>query len=457
MVRRSIQLAAVAAILLTAGMAGYLVSSAFGREVLREELEQQLTRLVRSSVEIESARLLVSATRGLRIEGRVLSTFRDASGPQLSVSRAVARLDLASLALGKIRLQRLLIEGAQLRVERSAAGAWTPEPIGGMARSPSGDAPEDLEQRVRGLRAFEGAARFFLDRGLLASRLELRGGRISLVDHRVHPEAPPTTFEADGIDGTLVRSWMTGEVELTLRAYFVDASGARTSFEAEGKRNGDSTIHLSVAIRDFELEHLLPYLTGAFPEAQLTGKLTGVVSVDSPSPDHGLIEFDWLVDDLDLALRMQVDSIPIASPKVHLQSFIELHPGRLRLSSAELSSGPLEIKAAGRVDRPVRESSIASLSVSLEGARLPEVETLVASLPESDREALSALLRRLTSGEIVRIGGEGRARMAVWRRLLAGQLTKLPDTFALTASAEPVDLSSMEGSTSLPSRCPSRR
>jgi len=442
--RSWIRFSVLLAIFLAAAGAGYLASSAFGKGMLREELVRQLSRVLSSPVEIEGARFVVSIESGLEIEAWRLSTYVGAEGPQLSIQHGRAALNLASLALGRLRLQRLVLEGAQLRVQRLEEEGWSPLPVSQLAAAQPETIPGDFERRIKGLRAFESVARFFLERGLLASKLELRNGRIHFVDRRVRSDSSPLELVLDDINGSLAHSWISGETDLSLRTHLLDRQGTRTPIEADGRKRGDGVIHLALAWTQLDLHHLHPYLATALPEARLRGRLSGVVAVDSQARNHGLIELDWVVEELDAAIRVRRDPIPLESPRLHLHSVLQLHPGRLRLAQANLETGSLDISASGVVERPVRESSVATLAGSISGVDRSELQEFIAALPDSDREALGLLVERVRGGEIVRLGAEGTAHLALWRHLFAGELSELPDTFVLSAELADVVVGTSE-------------
>ena len=152
--RLQLRVSVLVAIFIAAAAFGFFCSSEHGREVLREELVTQLSGLMDNPVRIERARFRFGLRDGLRIEGQNLSTYADASGPQLLVERAIARLDVFSLLLGRFRLRGLLLDGAHLRVVRPVEGEWTPKPIARVVEAGSSTSPE-LENRIRSLRAFE--------------------------------------------------------------------------------------------------------------------------------------------------------------------------------------------------------------------------------------------------------------------------------------------------------------
>jgi hypothetical protein len=430
---------AVLLIVVPAAAAGYALSGKLGPDLLRAELERQLSRLLEGEVKIEQAAVLLRG--GLRLEARGLSAYpREAGGPALTAEAAAAEIDLTQLAVGRFRLAWLQLEGAHFRIEHDLDDQWSPHPIAMLADRPTSG--RDLERRLVLLRAFETATRWLLERPIVARRLELRGSTVSYAEMGApvpdgFSEDRPYTLLLDSIDGELRHQWISREAQLELSARLTNEGGARGRLEAIGRHRPDDGLRLAVAATAIELSALSPYATQSDEHARLDGLLSGVVSFDTREPGHGRLEIDWISHGLDSVLPLGEGTVfPVETERGTLETEIEVHPGRLRVSSARVAGNDLELSLSGAVERPLRESAPMRVTAGLQGVDLDDGRDFVASLPEEDRETLTQLLRRIEAGRVLEIGGTGIARISQWRRLLSGELVHLPPGFVLRAELD---------------------
>jgi hypothetical protein len=434
---------AVLLLVVPAALAGYALAGKFGPDLLRAELETQLTRLLKGEVRIEEVAIVLEG--GLRVEGHGLSAYPQASGgPALTVESASAELDLMQLAVGRFRLAWLRLEGAHFRIEHRGDDEWTPYPIARLADQPT--AGRDLERRLVLLRAFETATRWLLEKPIVARRLELGRSRVTYVEADApipggFPSDEPYTLEIDSIEGELRHHWISREAQLELRATLRNATGKQGRIEVVGRHRPDDGLRLAVAATAVELAALSPYATQIDSHAHLAGVLSGVVAFDTREVGHGRLEVEWIAHALDGVLPLGDGTlIPIASERGTLETEIEVHPGRLRVSSAKVAGKDLQLGLSGAVERPLRESAPMRLTADLRGAGLDDGRRFLDALPEEDRETLTQLLERIEAGRILEIGGTGSARISQWRRLLSGELAQLPPGFVLRAELEEVVL-----------------
>ena len=431
-------------IVVPAGLAGYAVSRQIGPSLLRAEIEAQLSRRLKGEVRIGSAGLALRG--GLRVETHRLTAYPEgAAGPALTVDSAVAEIDLMQLALGRFRLAWLRIEGAHFRISHSAQDEWRPYPIARLADRPT--AGKDLERRLVLLRAFEEATRWLLEKPILARKVELTDSKISYLDWRVpapdgNARGEPYTLELDSIDGELRHHWISREADLTLRAELRTTGHYKGSLEAEGRHRPDDGLRLAVAATAVDLTALSPYATDADSHAHTSGLLSGVVAFDTAEPGHGRLELDWMLHQLDAVLPLGGYTVlPVETERGSLEAEIEMHPGRLRLSSARAAGRDITLEISGTVERPLRESAPMRITADLQGLTIEEGGRFVERLPEEDRATLTQLLDRVEAGHIRRMGGTGSARISQWRRLLSGELAQLPPGFVLRAELDDVVLS----------------
>ena len=172
---------------------------------------------------------------------------------------------------------------------------------------------------------------------------------------------------------------------------------------------------------------LEPYLATAGPQLSADGSLSGVVAYRTPNAEHGLLELDWRIRNLDMSIPLREEPLHIESPRLRLQSRIELHPGRLRLTELELEGlgGAGRLTASGVVQRPIRESARVKLAVALHDTGLAELRSVVSWLPKTEADPLTRLLARLEDGRIELIQASGGAPVSEWRRLVEGERERL--------------------------------
>ncbi|MBW2421889.1 MAG: hypothetical protein JRH19_25365, partial [Deltaproteobacteria bacterium] len=205
---------------------------------------------------------------------------------------------------------------------------------------------------------------------------------------------------------------------------------------------------LLLAATGLQLESVRDYVQPQDPESRrlrardsqaptatrpFSGLLSGVMSYEIPTAEHGVMEIDWSLKDLVAAAPHGRERLPISSANAKLRGRLERHPGRLRLPRAEFRGDDVAIELSATLTRPLRASSTADLTLDLYGVGLDEVRNVISALPESDRESLLRLTDRVERGNIVRIGGKGSARISLWRKILAGKLRTLPQGFVIGA------------------------
>lgn len=434
---------AVLLIVVAAAAAGYALAGKFGPDLLRAELETRLSLLVEGEVRIEQ--VTIALRGGIRVEARGLSAYpQERGGPAFSADSASAEIDLMQLAVGRLRLAWLRVEGAHFRIEHRGDDEWSPHPIARLAERPS--AGQELERRLVLLRAFEAATRWLLEKPVVARRLELSASTVTYVELDAPvPEGisdeEPYTLRLDSINGELRHQWISREAHLELRARLANAAGMQGRLEVVGRHRPDDGLRLAVAGTAIELAALSPYATQINEDAHLRGILSGVVAFDTSAPGQGRLEIDWIAHALDSVLPLGDGKVlPVATERGTLETQIEVHPGRLRLSSARVAGSKLELKLSGAVERPLRESAPMRITAELQGVDLDDGRRFVAALPEEDRETLTQLLERIEAGRLQAIGGTGSAQISQWRRLLSGELTQLPPGFVLRAELDEVVL-----------------
>ena len=151
---------------------GYLVSSGLGTRLLHQEIETQLTRLLKGSVEIGEVEVHWEA--GLRVEAKEFSAYPSVTAeapPALSARRVLAQVDLFSLLIGRLELSGLTLEGPHLRVVRNLDGSFV-----GLPFAPLASDPDD------GLDARSASERFFARLGSLDLMVGTGSDNFSVAD-----------------------------------------------------------------------------------------------------------------------------------------------------------------------------------------------------------------------------------------------------------------------------------
>jgi hypothetical protein len=426
------------AIFVGAAVLGYAASRPVAPARLRAEVEQRLSELLGGPVRVGELRL--SLGLGLRLEGREIEVWPDPGGPALRVEVAVADLRPFAHLTGQRRLSRLRIEGAELRVSRSPAGAWSPPQVAallegkGKEAAPGGAHPDEL---LRPLIALEAVVRALLTRTLVADRVELRDGRLARLNAgRPAPDGAAHAFAVEGIQLGLRHRRLRGDTRLSLRARLRDAAGERGSVEWEGRRSRLGELRIAVAATSLELEALAPFLELVRPEAQLAGQLSGAVIYETPTPGHGRLEVDLVGRDLhssapDSSAPWHLG--PLEASRAELRGALSINPQHVRLEDARFSSDALGLQVDGVVERPLAASSRAQLALTIRDMTLAEVRHLIGWLPDIRREEAESLVAPLEVGHLQLLRAGGTATLSGWQTFLAGRTHELPQGFVVDA------------------------
>jgi len=446
-------LALICALFLAAFASGYGLSSSLGQGAIRREAESQLGRLMGGRVSIDRADVRLRG--GLWIEGRGVKVYPGSRGPGLLGREVRARIDVIALVTGRFRVLDLEIDGLELEIERSQADRWSPYPIRAIDRRGGAGDPDDLENKLGTLRVIDGITRTLLEHPFIAQRIALRESRVRLVDRFVRERgATPFQVEIDRIEGRLEHDWLGDTAALNLRGRLRDEFGSEVPIEAFGERRDDGTMQLALAFTRLDLAAYRSYFQDQAERARrerdagaldpgarpFEGVISGVIRYETPAVEHGVLELDWAVDDLRLAIPRARDHLDLTSPHLALLTRLELHPGRLRLGAFELSGPDLRIDISGDIERPLRGSSPARFEVFFRDVGLDAVDRIVGALPRAEREPLVRALGRIETGRIVKVGGSGRARFSVWQAVLRGERLDLPPGLSMEAEVDGVTI-----------------
>jgi len=422
---------------LTAAVAGYGLSSSIGEETIRREIEARLGELMAGRVEIERVRVGIGL--GLRIEGDNVRIYPGPSGPGLRAHHALAEIDLLSLLTGRFHLRALVLDTVHMRIERSSDGTWSPYPIAWLAR-PRPERDRDSESVLAAMTVTELACRFLLERPEIANRLVVIGSSVSLIDHVLRDtEGNPVILGLANIEGVLEHGWLGNTADISLDATFVGPSGRRAPLEGTGRKRDGDQLQLSLAITNLALPSLDPHASAISPLWELGGQVSGVISFETSAVSHATLEVDWLLEQVEIVFPF-LEGLESRSPHANLRAQLDVHPGRVRLAHLELDGERVDFSVTGAIQRPLRESSLATLDARIEGLGLAQLQLAINALPATDRRALSGLLSELASGEVVRVGVRGTSRLSQWRQVATGELMLLPESFVLAAEVDDVSL-----------------
>lgn len=448
-----IRLGLICTLFFAALSAGYALSSSLGQGAMRREAENQLAKLMHGRVTIDRADVRIRS--GLWVEGRGVRVYPSSSGPGLSSERVAARIDVIALLTGRFRLQDLILDGIHLEIERSVADRWSPYPINAIDKRGQAGDPDDLERKLSAFRVIDVITRVLLERPFIAQRIEVTNGSVRLIDRHVRAKGTaPFRVEINSIHGTLVHDWIGNRARLELAGQLSDELRSRVPVEVFGERRTDGGMDLSIAVTKLEFESYRAYFLDRDVDSRRTreagesvdeerafsGVLSGVVRFDTPEPEHGVLEVDWFADRVKIGIARGNEILRLAAPRVQLRTRLEIHPGRLRISEAELRGPAVRVDVSGDIERPLRGSSPTSLAVHFHDLGPAALEWVAKALPEGEREPLLRALERIEDGRIVRVGGSGTERFSVWQAVLRGDRLDLPPGLSMMAEVAGVTI-----------------
>lgn len=437
--RRSI----LALCFVAAAVTGYWVSAEFGAEALRREAQEQLSSVMKGSVRIARARLVIRG--GLFLEGDRVGVYPRETvprSPALFASRVSAEIDVLALLTGRFRLNGLLLDDAVLEIHRDASGRWSPPPFQWLVdrERRGGAAGPDMERSLDWVHGLEVVTRTLLESPLVARRIELRRSRITWYDESTHVGGEPVRVGLYQVEGRLVHHWLSGDAELRLRAALVGSDGRAVPLTAEGWQRGGDEMRLAVTASRLPLAYLEPYVFPDDAGERLEGAWSGQLAYERHARAHGTVTLESAIEDFEATLSVPDGRFEIARPLVQVSAALEAHPGRVRLAHGRIDAEGIVIALAGSVERPLGPAARARLDVGIGGLDLAEVRRIVHSLPDADAETLESVLARVHDGRIERIGARGTARLDQWGPLLVGDADRLPRGFVLSASVADVEV-----------------
>jgi hypothetical protein len=433
-------------LLATALAAGLLAAGRIGGERVRASAERSLAATLGSPVRLASARLRVGR-RGPAFEARGLEAFASARGPALRVERVSARIDPLSLMLGQAQLRRLVLTGAELRLERDSEGRFGPA---ALARALKRAGPDEPGRTVADrLRRAGNAARNLLKgplpllrASLAALEIEVRHARIVLADAR-----SGMSLALEDLDGGLAQRGRSRALRVAASGRLVDAEGECGWITLEGARDAQAPPRLRLEVHHLDLRAIGPQLAVLHPQLRLSGVARGHAELLLDEGSDPQLDLDLTLRDAHLRIPRAGGGAPIswsgasATARVALQ----LAPRRLRLLEADLDLDGTRIRAEGVVERPLRPSARARLELRTRDVDLVAARDAAELLPDDWEERLAGPLELVSQGRVDRLELVGTATLAEWSQAFDPQAAGLAVAVTGTAHLEDVALRVGEG------------
>jgi hypothetical protein len=431
----------VAVVLLVVGFAaGYGLSSTWGRDLLRREVAAILAELMHGEVEIDEVRLVLS--RGLGLWGRGVRVYPSERGHSLRAERAYIELNEPALALGDFELALLAIDGAVLDLSLGEDGRWSFPPLQSALDASAATRSDDPDAPVLRLLAdTREIARVLLGEVRVADRIVVRRGAVHLEDHSVTTDAGPGTalqrFQLQQIEGILARRWLSDEGQLAVSAIFVDPEGGEspvrlTSFSEEG------SLQVDVAATDLDLRAFSAYVKRLSPRADVAGRISGELRLEASESGtlHGLV--DVATERVAPTVVFGGEPARIEIPTQTLSARLEVEPSVVRLVGTRLRGERTAFDFEASVERPIHEDATARLRAEIIGLEVAELGRILDEIPQG--EELRQWFRRIESGRVDSVSLGGTTAFSTWRRLVDGELDRLPDGFLLGADVSGVTI-----------------
>ncbi|MFK7895007.1 MAG: AsmA-like C-terminal region-containing protein [Myxococcota bacterium] len=418
---------------------GYLVSSGLGENLLHDEIETQLSRLLQGSVEIGHVDL--NWDEGLQLEARSLAAYphpepESGAPPALRAGRILAHVDLFGLLIGRVELSDLMLEGAQVRVEREIDGSLVGFPIPAWTQNETPPDPnlevafaENLAVQIE---ALDAAASAWVGDLKLANEIEIIDGTVIWIDHfRKPPEAEPTTIRLELVQIVARKDWLSDATALEAEAVFVDGEHAPFPIELEINRKDGEGFDWILSLAQIPLkaaETPLSFIDGI---TGLDGTLNAVLRLRSTSKTKRRLSLAGQIDNATIALRKSRKIIE--GERVEFGAGLEIGSRQIRIAGGKLEAERLQFEFQGNIARPIRPNSRAQLESRILGLHLADLSSFARTLAGDSAAAdgLSRMTDRIETGQIRYVQAKGTARLREWQNLATGRSSDLPEGFVL--------------------------
>jgi len=432
-------------------VAGYLVSSGLGTRLLHREIETQLSRLLEGPVEIGEVE--VRWADGMCVEAREVSVYPNptpGAPPALRARRVLAWVDLFALLIGRLELSTLVLEGPHLRVVQKQDGSFIGLPLPPL-RPLLADPHDDrspAEQIFARIASLDPSAAAFADRFRAADKIEVLDGTLSWVRWTDAASAAAAGEENTArdlrielVNGRGERNWLSEVVEIELSGVFVDGEHVPFPFVAEVRRDEGQHFVWSLDLSRIPLEAAETPLAFVDGIEDLGGTLDVRLQLEKQANGADRLSISGHVDDARIALRRSRSVLEHERVDAEVEFVIE--PDQVRVASAELTGGRLDIDLKGAIERPIRPASPTRIEARILGLSLEGIASYARSLEEESTTALTVarLTERVQSGQIEYIEAAWTARLQDWQALVTGEMRNRPSGFVLSGAFHDVIVS----------------
>ncbi len=424
---RSRIVVALLVIAAAAGLVGWLLVRAVSLQYLQAELEERLSAALATPVTIET--ITVSPWKWVQLDAREVRAWPGEDGFGLEIPRVVGSIDPLSVLFGEVRLRRLRVEGAVLRV-----GAISSRPGGARVTRNSDTAPslEHSHGLLRPLIALETAVRTLLESPRLAAVLDLQNSRLELDPIGSYRRAP---MELRELSGRLVHHRFSGESWLSLRARLLEGERDLGAIELRGERSRSGRMRISLHLDSLALGISDSYVSDLGSDARIDGSMSGEIVYETPEPGSGHLKIDLVCERLRSVVPAAGGGPPerIHLPRVDVSASLVITPQSIAVHDGVIATPRTTLRMSGMVARPLQSESMADLSLEFDDVEVSQVRHLIGWLPEIKREEAAAIVAPLKSGRLVSLRASGGATLAGWQNFLAGRTRTMPKDFRLSA------------------------
>ena len=430
---------------LAATGAGYWISSVIGTEVLRKEVEVQLTSLLAGPTQI--GRIGLALNNGLFLQGESVAVYPDPDsvmGARLFSKRVVAEIDLLALMTGRFRLSGLILEDPVFDIRRDSSGGWYPYPVEALAGIESENRSQNSEAYLDFFAAFEGVTRTLLSAPIAADRIELRRARIFFQDETksLDPANPvPVTLAFENAYGSLVHHWLSGEAELRIGGVLRQDSEEQTPIEIIGANDGQGEQRLRISANALNLDILDPYLASKSSSPWPDGSLSGWLDYTTSQPKSGHLVLDWTVDEFVSRVSLDHGQRAVERTEMKMTATGSIDPDSVRAIGTLADETGIRLLLDVEASRPLKDDSVVSVSSGAYGLNVERLRQLARDFTADGEGALSPLL----SGRADTLGLEGAISFQQWGVLFSGAPDRLPDELKVFAELEGLGFSTQTG------------
>lgn len=422
---RWLLIACCAALVLGAFAAGVAVSTRFGPERLRIELERRASAVL-GPIEIGAVRPHFGWGIGIEIEG--IRTAGNPGAPGIAADRVWVTISPRSLIRGELVARRIDVRGLRIRAAQRRDGGWEPvalERVLERSPLPHGDvqagATSELGAIARTIPA-----------------ISIEDGELHLTHHGGDPAA---VLALRDLQVELAHSPLGGAPTLraTGRAYDAQAEDGRFEVQARIEKNGPRA---DLAITDADLESLAPWLAFGNARIDATGRVSGTASWTSRPDGAAALVVDLLGFDLRVTGRPSAGApeVSTALENARLHANLAIDPRELRVSEFAWSAEPTMLTGSASLERPIRDTSRVAFDLRGQQIALAPLRDLVLALA-SKGSAFRERAGALRGGVVTSLEMRALATpVARWRAFTGAPLDTWPAGLEIDTQVAGVEL-----------------